>query len=252
MSAIDLFPKADGAKNIGYYKATLQFTHLLVGGVPSDPKIVRAWIKQRLDLGDAELEDLIAETAKKRETVLSPEEALDVAMASPLAGNVNGFKRDLETRELMIEGRTIKAALKEYANSAYPHPNGFPTRTKYFGEKFKKILRSVVEEKVTVEEILIGTGVKEDEVLSEWQPGAVAWVEDRIKHVTVQGKPHSAISRVEVIERPTVSFTIKVIDDFISPEMWGRIWIHGEGIGTGSDRGRSDGKYELVNWEKIK
>src|SRR5690606_42094288 len=76
-------------------------------------------------------------------------------------------------------------------------------------------------------------------------------VEERIKHVPTPPGPRSSISRVEWVQSPLLEFELKVHDDFLSPTAWGRIWERGEDIGIGADRGRSDGKFELVGWERI-
>jgi hypothetical protein len=169
---------------------------------------------------------------------MTPDEAIETIMASDLAPSVNGFKRHPETRELCIEGRQVKAALKEWANSAYPGVK-FPGKTNIDG--LRKGLMRYLAEAVTVEDILIPLGVT--------QPTEI---QERIKHVMTPQGPRSSINRVEVIERPTITFTLRVRDDFIPEEAWARIWVVGEGIGLGADRGRSDGSFDLVTWDKVK
>lgn len=234
MSAADIFGKAAAASHTRY-RATLQFKHLIVGGIPSDKSVIEGWIRSRMDLGDASIVELVDQTVAER-GVLTPDEAVEAVMASELAPSVNGFKRD-ENGELCIEGRIVKAALKEWANSAYPGTK-FPGKTKIEG--LRKGLMRYLAEAVTVEELLIGLGVKEP-----------TEIEERIKHVMTPQGPRSSINRVEVVERPQVTFTVKVRDDFIPEEAWARIWSVGEGIGLGSDRGRSDGQFDLVGWERI-
>ena len=69
-------------------------------------------------LGDAAIAELVSQTAAER-GVMTPDEAIEAVMSSDLAPSVSGFKRD-ENGQLCIEGRIVKAALKEWANSAYP------------------------------------------------------------------------------------------------------------------------------------
>lgn len=247
MAASDIFGKA-ATKNVTTYHVELQFTHLIVGGIPSDKSVIAGWIRSRMELGDAAIDDLMAETyAARGGEALSPDEAVDLVMASELAPSVNGFKRD-DNGELCIEGRIVKAGLKEWMNSAYPGV-AFPGKSKIAvqtnqkGEDksaLKKGLMKYAAEAVHVPHILIGLGVKEP-----------THVEERIKHVNVPGQgPRSTVNRVEVVERPSVAFTVQVRDDFLPDEAWARIWTVGESIGLGADRGRSDGKFTLERWEK--
>lgn len=234
MAASDIFGKA-AEQTYTRYRVGLQFKHLIVGGIPSDKSVIEGWIRSRMDLGDAAIAELVSQTAAER-GVMTPDEAIEAVMSSDLAPSVNGFKRD-ENGQLCIEGRIVKAALKEWANSAYPGTK-FPGKTNIEG--LRKGLMRYLAEAVVVEDILIGLGVKEPTM-----------VEERIKHVMTPQGPRSSINRVEVVERPAITFTIAVRDDFITEEAWARIWSVGEGIGLGSDRGRSDGQFEITEWQRL-
>lgn len=234
MAASDIFGKAAEA-TYTRYRVSLQFKHLIVGGIPSDKSVIEGWIRSRMDLGDAAIADLVEQTATER-GVLTPDEAIEAVMDSDLAPSVNGFKRD-ENGQLCIEGRIVKAALKEWMNSSYPGTK-FPGKSKIEG--LRKGLMRYAEEAVRVPEILIGLGVKEP-----------TRIEERIKHVMTPQGPRSSINRVEVVERPGIEFTIDVRDDFIPEDAWARIWSVGEAIGLGSDRGRSDGQFDLTEWRRL-
>jgi hypothetical protein len=240
MAAADIFG-TEATKHETTYRATLRFKHLVVGGIPSDRSVSESWIRARMELGDAAIAELVSQTAAER-GAMTPDEAIAVVMTSELAPSVNGFKRDA-TGQLCIEGRIVKAGLKEWANSAYPG-KGWPGKTT--NDATQKLhanrgLMKYLAEAVVVGETLIPLGVT-----------APTAVEERIKHVMTPQGPRSSINRVEVVERPTVTFTVRVRDDFLPPEAWARIWVVGEGIGLGSDRGRSDGQFELIGWEKLR
>ena len=234
MAASDIFGKA-AAQTYTQYRATLRFKNLIVGGIPSDKSVIEGWIRSRMDLGDAAISELVEQTVEER-GVLTPDEAIEAVMQSELAPSVNGFKRD-DNGELCIEGRIVKAALKEWMNSAYPGTK-FPGKTKIEG--LRKGLMRYAAEAVRVDDLLIGLGVKEPTT-----------IEERIKHVMTPQGPRSSINRVEVVEQPEVTFTISVRDDFIPEDAWARIWSVGEAIGLGSDRGRSDGQFELTEWQRL-
>jgi hypothetical protein len=234
MAASDIFGKA-AAQTYTQYRATLRFKNLIVGGIPSDKSVIEGWIRSRMDLGDAAISELVEQTVEER-GVLTPDEAIEAVMQSELAPSVNGFKRD-DNGQLCIEGRIVKAALKEWMNSAYPGTK-FPGKTKIEG--LRKGLMRYAAEAVRVDDMLIGLGVKEPTM-----------IEERIKHVMTPQGPRSSINRVEVVEQPEVTFTISVRDDFIPEDAWARIWSVGEAIGLGSDRGRSDGQFELTEWQRL-
>jgi len=235
VSAADIFGKA-AAGTYTTYRATLDFKHLIVGGIPSDRSVIEGWIRSRMELGDAAIADLVAQTVEDR-GVLSPDEAVAAVMESELAPSVNGFKRHPDTGELCIEGRIVKAALKEWANSAYPGTK-FPGKVKVEG--LRKGLMRYLAEAVIVDDLLIGLGVDEPDR-----------IEERVKHVSTPQGPRSTITRVEVVERPMITFTLRVRDDFLPVDAWARIWSVGEGIGLGADRGRSDGQFNLAEWTRL-
>lgn len=237
MSAADIFSDVK-SDLVADYRATLQVRELIVGGIPSDPSVIRKWIETRMDLDDAALAELLAETIKDRDAPMTVQEKVDALMASPTAPSVNGFKRN-ENGELCYEGRCMKAAIKEAANSSYPGTD-YPGKASAKGVSNRKGLMSTLAERVFIREHMIGLGVKEP-----------SRVEERIKHVMTPQGPKSAINTVEVVERPLVTFTIRVHDDFLHREAWAKIWQRLEDIGIGSDRGRSDGQFDLVEFERI-
>ncbi len=234
--------------NVARYRVRLQVLDKIVGGVPSSESVIKGWLKTRMELGDRDLQELVQKTLTERfpDRQPSADELADALLESEAAPSINGFKRIPETGELAYEGRCMKAALKEWANSAYPGTDwdGKTAHDTEVGRPlpkgFRKGLMSTLAERVHVPEVYIGLGVKEP-----------SGVEERIKHVMTPQGPRSSINRVEYVDRPLLEFTLKVHDDFLSNEAWGRIWERGEDIGIGSDRGRSDGKFELLCWERI-
>lgn len=242
MSARNLFAEmgVEMDDNITRYCATVQVRNLLVGGVPANEATIRNWLRARLDAEDAHLEDLVQKTLKERfaDETPGPDELITALMQDPDGPTVNGFKRDNEGF-LALEGRCVKAGFKEWANSAYPGTD-WDGKKGAKGVSPRKGLMSTLAERVFVEEVYVSAGVT-----------LPTRVEERIKHVQTPQGPKSAINRVEVIESPLLTFTVRVHDDFIVPKAWARIWERGEDIGLGADRGRSDGQFDLVEWRKL-
>lgn len=233
MAASDIFGKP--ADIYARYRTTIQFVNLVVGGVPSDKSVIEGWIRSRMELGDQAIADLVETTHKERGgEPMTPGDAVTLVMESELAPSVNGFKRDADG-QLCLEGRNIKAAIKEWSNSAFPG-------TKFPGKPadIRKGLMRYGAETVFVDEILVPLGVTEP-----------TRVEERVKHVMTPQGPRSSINRVEVIDRPRCTFHVSVRKDFLPQDAWGAVWAVGERIGLGADRGRSDGQFTLEEWEKI-
>jgi hypothetical protein len=158
------------------------------------------------------------------------------ALLDALVENVesgSGFKR--VDGVLVYEGRCMKAAIKEAANVAFPGTN-WPGKPK----DIRKGLMRFAAERVFVEEDSIPLGVT--------QP---SWTEQRIKHILTPQGPRSAINVVDCVEKPHLSFTVKVLDDCLDQAVWAGIWETLEEIGIGADRARSDGKFDLTCWERI-
>lgn len=252
MGATDVFATkgVDLKGNVTSYEVTIQFRHLLVGGVPANPSVIKGWLRARMDLGDEVLQEIVDKTLMERFADKNPstDEVLEELLKQEDLVSVNGFKRN-ENLELCLESRCIKAALREWANSTYPGTD-WDGKKEAPGISKRKGLMSTLEERIFVPGVLVSTGVKASELSKEPEQGP-AWIEERVKHVQTPQGPKSAISRVEVILRPTITFLFRVHDDFLGLQAWGRIMQRAEDIGLGSDRGRSDGQFDLVSFENM-
>jgi hypothetical protein len=237
MGASNIFADALKETTVPFarYAVEIQCIDVIVGGIPKDPDTIRKWLAARLEMGDAALIELAEETitqmAEANGEEAKTEEVLEALVAR--VGTGNGFKR--VNGELVFEGRCLKAMLKEAANTVYPG-------TDYPGKPagLKKGLMRTLAERVFVEELWVPLGVD--------QPTRT---EQRIKHIMTPQGPRSAINVVDVVEKPRLSFTVRVLDDFMAPVVWARLWSEAEFIGIGADRARSDGRFELERWEKI-
>lgn len=241
MSSTDVF--ADVWSRMGHngvtsYRCEIQVRDLMVGGIPADPDVQRRWLASRLELDDPRLEELLRETVEQTDSVMSVEEKVDALIKGGAVSKGNVFGR-LPNGQPTFPGRCMKAALKEFANSAYPG-NTWPGKKEKFGDGFKKGLMNTLAERVFVAEHVIP-------LYADSPPHR----EERIKHVNGPKGPTSCITQVEVLEHPRFVCQIRVHDDFIPRDVWARIWERGEDLGIGADRGRSDGQFDLVAWEKF-
>lgn len=236
MAAADIFKLDAKSEPFALYDVELQVRNQLVGGIPKDPKLIRAWLRQRLEMDDAALADLAERTYREMHgdggEPPTTDDLLDAISGEYEGGN--GFKT--VDGVLVYEGRCMKAAIKEAANIAYPG-NTFPNMPK--GNR-KGLMRWMAETVFVVDEF-IPLGVSEP-----------SRAEERVKHVKTPQGPRSTISVVDLVDKPLLSFRVEVLDDRFTEEVWARLWSELERNGIGADRARGDGVCELVRWERVK
>jgi len=234
MGAAEIF---GGKSRWTTYKAEYHL-YTLVGGIPKDPDTIKAWLKARLELGETEILAIANETIEQMGWVQGQlkSEQLDELVEAVMAKDTKGNSFKMVEGGLIIEGRQIKAAIKEAANALYPGTSqwpGYPGGT-------RKGLASYSVERVEVIERAIPIGRDKPDIIGE----------QRIKHITGPQGKRSTINVVDVCEDVKISFHVKVLDDFINQELWGQIWEYVELGGIGADRARGDGRGELIKWTK--
>lgn len=197
----------------------------IAGGTPTDEKVAEAWLRTKLADSDDLIREAVATTMVERG--ITAEEA--VKQVDSLK-HLNGFKRD--ERGLYIEGRQLKAAIKEAANvagSAGKLPTG-----KVWGATKKGLLGFIAEHIFVVEDRL-HLGVNEPSGIMQ-----------RFVH-TFRG---TGIQYEEYVEDAKVSFTVVSDHDF-TDEQWAMLWLTGERQGIGASRSQGFGRYEITSWERI-
>lgn len=217
------------------YLAELSVRQLL-GGTPTDPRVAEGWIRSKMGFdNDKIIQDAVAEVMVERGVTAG--EAVEIVNAEK---NLNGFKRD--ESGLYIEGRQVKAAIKEAANVRWP--NGRWSADK--GGKVRllikegtertsgKATRSFIAEHVSVQEDRIHLGVMEPTGVSQ-----------RFVH-TWKG---SGISYEEYVEDVKLSFTVATDVEF-SEEQWALLWLTGQEQGIGASRSQGYGRYVVTRWDK--
>lgn len=229
------------------YEATLKFTGRLVGGAPSDPKLVEGWLGKNLGITDADqlaawTREHLAETKG-----INPAEATDEDIKEALEENAAEKKAQVFKRTAdgfpYIEGRHVKAMIKEATSIAYPrgeHKFGSYRNSKGTITGGKEP-RSYVAERVFVPEqpIIVGTDISGVELaighINDWK--------------SESGK-RSTIGYFEYIEDAEITLEIKVLDDCLSTEQWARIWTIAEMNGLGARRSQGAGQFVITKWEK--
>lgn len=207
----------------------------LHGGVPSDQKKVEAWIKSKLDSSDDVIRDMVYQTMMERNVnpVNATKEQYDEAVGDVSDKlNLNGFKR-LPSGELFIEGRQIKAGIKESINIAVS-TGKIPM--KGWG-KTNKSIKNFAAEHVFVQEDKVPLGVTEP-----------TGIHQRFVHVW----NGNGIAYEEYVADAKLNFTVVTDIDWLKKEakFWPTIWSYFEKEGLGAARSLGFGTFETRAWDE--
>lgn len=195
----------------------------LRAGIPANPKVAEAWLKSKVGVNDeAIIQQMVANIMLDQKVKM--DEAVEIANAQR---NLNRFRSD---PELYIEGRQLKAALKEAVSVAVAAGK---LKQRGWGET-KKFVTSFFPEHVFVEETKL--------YLGRTEPDGVA-----------QDFPHtrfgSSIAYTEYCCDVDIHFTIVTDWDFGDKD-WAQIWLTGQRQGIGASRSQGYGTYVVTQWDR--
>lgn len=207
----------------------------LVGGVPSDPNVAKAWLETKLKntTTDEQLQRMVTETMVERK--VTADEALDIVNK---LRNLNGFKKDDEG--LFYEGRQLKAALKEAVSVAAAVDK---LKIQGWGSTRKWIQGFFPEHVFILEQRLHLTTPDEDGKLVPVREAS------GILQQFVHTRFGSSIQYQEFVTQATFDFTV-VTDHLFTDRDWENIWTTGEMNGLGASRSQGYGTYRVVKWDK--
>lgn len=213
----------------------------LVGGIPSDPKVIEGWLRTKFATNDeiirAQVTETILDRAADGDTPADPVE--DAIKATAATRNLNGFKRAQggnHDGQLYIEGRQLKAAIKE-AGSVAVAAGKLPSRG--WGSTSKGIRSFLAEHVFVIEERLYL--YRDGEPVLE--PSGVA---QRFVH-THRG---NSIQYEEYAENVALAFTVRT-DQALTAKQWALLWLTGEQQGVGATRSQGFGTYTVTKWDAI-
>jgi hypothetical protein len=216
------------------YRATLQFRDHLHAGFPGNPKLVEGWIASKVG-ADTEVMRLLW-VRSLQEAGLDAREDMTLEELRAIAGSVAGetstnvFKRT-PGGELYIEGRQVKAMLKEALSIAFAGQR--------FGETSKGALNFFAE-RVFVDPDTIRLGRTEPDGLHL-----------KVTHSTGPQGPRSSLNRCEYVTGAQISFTVRVFRDCYPLEDWAVIWTVAQEVGLGANRSQGYGRFDIVEWAKL-
>lgn len=192
----------------------------IAGGLPADPRLVDAW-QQANWKKSAKLLSTDPQTPEE-----AAERTLELLEGIPEEKGFTVFPREHGTDRLCVEGRQIKAMLKESANIM---KGLLPVNGKVIP------LRSKLAERVFVVERLIPFDPETKE------PDDV--IERAIHVMTAQG-PRDAIKRSEIVRNRSIHCTLKVLNDrMFTPTLLRSLLDHAQENGMGADRSQGYGRF---------
>jgi len=207
------------------YKVEIEFTRIVVGGLPKHPDVIEAWVKSRAPAQEA---DEIAEKIKN-----------EVGADYEMDKKTVGFKSD--TKGVYLEDRNIKACLRE-AKKVLQEFRGKGAVAK--NQQFQHGLF------IEPERIYF---MREGKIIKDYE-GA----QERTIHVLTRLGPRSTLKREELIKPGArLRFEIEQVipGDLKEPVIpWSKIrdfLILGGKIGLGASRSQQFGKYKLISFKPV-
>ena len=213
----------------------------VVGGTPSNPRVAKAWLETKFRDRDAILHDMVGEIMAKRG--ISAEEAIEQA---DILKHLNGFMKD--EKGIYLEGRCIKAGIKEAANIRWPKERWGPTNKGTLGFVSEHIF--VTENKVHIarRNPLVRTDERgQDQVV---EPAGLAKRADDVMQRFVSTWRGTGIQYEEYVDDATLSFTVQTDYPF-EHDRWAELWLTGEQQGLGASRSQGFGRYKVIQWDQV-
>lgn len=229
------------------FQATMHVDRI-VGGTPSDPNIAEGWLKLKMGWSnEAILQQGVAEVMAERG--IRSEEAVAELNKNR---HLNGFKRercpkcprsghrrcdDLTAHKLYIEGRCLKAAIKEAGSVRWPYPHKWG--------RYKNTKDREVGGKATKPFFAEHIFVVEDKLhLGTTEPTG-------IDQQFVHTDQYSSIKYEEYVESVDIDFTV-ITDYPFTEEEWAMLWITGGQQGFGASRSQQNGRYGITRWATVR
>jgi len=211
------------------YRVELEFVREVVGGIPKNPEVIKAWIMSRAKRsGKTE-----AEARKLVEKVCEEVDADEEAEKTWVT-----FKKD--DKGLYLEDRNVKAMFREAFNVlGLFQGKGAVARRQLFQHGFViKPYRIHFERN--------GEPIKEPDGYHE-----------RTIHVMTMLGPRSALKREDYIKPPArISFEVWIVkqnrDVITEQHLRDALEVASEAIGLGASRSQGFGRFKVLKFEKIR
>jgi len=150
------------------------------------------------------------------------------------------FKRTVDGHHPYIEGRQVKALIKEATSIAYPrgaHKFGQYKNTKGVTTGGKDPMAYVAERVFIAERPIV--------VADE-----VSGIDLAVGHIKDwKGDTRSTLGYFEYVEYPEITIEVEVSGDCLTEDQWSMIWSHAERQGLGARRSQGAGQFVTTRWE---
>ena len=231
------------------YQARIRFRDKVMGGTPKDPKIIMGWIKTRMGIDELEelrrqtiltmtengLDALGEDMTLEKIESMTLDEIIKAGEKFAASRQTNGFKIDPDIG-LYLEGRTVKAMVKECVNILYAGERWLKSQI-----PVGKGPKSAVAERVFVDPDKIALGVREP-----------SGVDLFIGHTNGPKGPQSNLTYYEYVTGAVLDFEVKILRDFMTIDQWAELWTQAEDNGLGALRSQGFGRFDIEAWEPVR
>lgn len=218
------------------YRVDIQFSFKVLGGIPKNPDIIRGWLKAKAGLKDGdEVKRMVAKTLQQMGLEIGDQptmQQLDVAFDKIKdVRSGNGFKRTAESGRY-IEGRQVKAMLRESTNTLYASKRWGPTNKGPKGFLAEHVF--VVEDRL---------------FFNRMEPDGFEFV---VGHISGPQGPQSTLGEYEFMLQPTLRLHVLSDDDnVVNEDVWFSILEKGQQLGLGASRSMGFGRFIVTDFAKL-
>lgn len=209
----------------------------LCAGVPASPKVVEGWLKSKFMGSESAMHEMLVKTMIElgytAEDAAGVEDISVAASALAVQKGLEVFKSD--EHGIFIEGRQLKAAIREATNSAV---GAGLIKQQGWGETRKWALGFVNEHIMVAEHKLY--------IMRDGKNVTQAEVVERPVH-THNG---DSISRFENVTGVEITATVETDWDF-EDKYWATMWEKAEYLGIGAKRSQDYGRFLVTGWKKL-
>ena len=219
----DMNEKFEARELYDVYRVTIKFRDKVCGGMPKNKDLIEGWVKATTGYDDEKTKELT-------------QEAKDALLDETTEKSWNGFRAD--ENGLYLETRQVKALFKECATM-------LRITTQKLGSK--QIFQHGFEIK----------GPDHEDRLYLKRRQADGYDEGPIHVMTAQG-PRTALKRVDYVKGATISFEMWVFTTesgekrHVGEKEIAKMLTFGQENGIGADRSQGRGKFNVVEFEKVK
>lgn len=222
-------------------------TETLAGGVPTNPRVAEGWIRSKLQTTDQQIREMVSEAMVERginpeSGELDREQVIEQVAALK---SLNGFKRTRQG-QLYLEGRQLKAALKEAVGIAVSVGK---VEQKNWGVTRKWLSKFLPEHVFVLEDKLLlekpdGSPFTFDDLKPD---SSIGGVNQRFVQTKMGAR---AIQYEEFVLGAEFDFTVASDYEFTDKD-WAMLWLTGEMQGVGAARSAGFGRYVVMDWKRL-